>query len=152
MRLHYQTSHYLRWDSLGEFLALGASLEEISQKTGNKKFRILAKALSQATGDLLNNEKSPSRRTGQLDNRGSHFYLALYWAQALVAQTDNADLSARFAPVAKALADNEHTIVKELGDAQGDAQDIGGYYMPNNSLASKTMRPSPTLNNIVNNI
>ena len=120
--------NHLRWDSLGEFLAIAVSFEDLSHKTGNHKAAILAKTLDEATGKLLDHGKSPSPRTGELDNRGSHFYLALYWAQALVAQTEDAELRRHFGPLAKALADSERTIVDELAAVQGKPVDIGGYY------------------------
>ena len=122
--------NHLRWDSLGEFLALAASLEEMGSKTGNEQAKILANTLDAATGKLLDNNKTPSRKTGELDNRGSQFYLALYWAQALAAQTEDAELAEHFAPLAKALAENEETIVAELNEVQGKPVDIGGYYYP----------------------
>jgi len=137
---------YLRWDSLGEFLALGASFEHLGQTQNNAKAIVLAETLDVATEKFLANDKSPARRVGQLDNRGSHFYLTLYWAEALAAQTKDAELAAKFAPVAKTLADQEAQINEELIAAQGQAQEIGGYYFPNDDLASKAMRPSATLN------
>jgi len=140
---------YLRWDSLGEFLALGASLEHLSQTQNNTKALVLAETLDEATEKFLANDKSPARRVGQIDNRGSHFYLTLYWAQALAAQTKDADLANRFAAVAKVLTDNEAKINEELIGAQGQAQNIGGYYFPNDELATKAMRPSETLNNAI---
>ncbi|PUV23863.1 NADP-dependent isocitrate dehydrogenase [Sphingobacterium athyrii] len=140
---------YLRWDSLGEFLALGASLEHLSQAQNNPKALVLAETLDEATEKFLANDKSPARRVGQIDNRGSHFYLALYWAQALAAQTKDAELANRFAAVAKELTDNEAKINDELIGAQGQAQNIGGYYFPNDELATKAMRPSVTLNNAI---
>ncbi|CAE6743030.1 NADP-dependent isocitrate dehydrogenase [Paraburkholderia haematera] len=140
---------FLRWDSLGEFLALAASLEHLSGAYHNPKAQILAKTLDQATGKFLDNDKSPARKVGGIDNRGSHFYLAMYWAEALAAQTEDAALQAQFAGVAKALADNEAKIIEELGAAQGKPVDIGGYYRPNVDLTSKAMRPSATLNKIV---
>ncbi|RKE55590.1 NADP-dependent isocitrate dehydrogenase [Sphingobacterium detergens] len=140
---------YLRWDSLGEFLALGASLEHLSQTQNNAKALVLAETLDEATEKFLANDKSPARRVGQIDNRGSHFYLTLYWAQALAAQTKDADLANRFASVAKVLTDNEAKINEELIGAQGQAQNIGGYYFPNDELATKAMRPSETLNNAI---
>lgn len=140
---------YLRWDSLGEFLALGASLEHLSQTQNNPKALVLAETLDEATEKFLANDKSPARRVGQIDNRGSHFYLALYWAQALAAQTKDAELANRFAAVAKELTDNEAKINDELIGAQGQAQNIGGYYFPNDELATKAMRPSVTLNNAI---
>ena len=138
---------YLRWDSLGEFLALQASLEHLSQTQNNTKAQILADALDEANAKFLATDKSPGRKLGTIDNRGSHFYLALYWAEALAAQSKDADLKARFAPLAKALTENEAKINEELIGAQGKPQDIGGYYNPNDDLAGKAMRPSTTLNN-----
>lgn len=138
--------NYLRWDSLGEFLALAVSLEDLGLKNGNAKAKILAAALDSATGQLLENGKSPSRKVGGLDNRGSHFYLALYWAQALAAQSEDAELAATFAPLAKALADNEERIVSELNGVQGKAVDIGGYYHADKAKVDAVMRPSATLN------
>ncbi|MCP2088761.1 UNVERIFIED_ORG: isocitrate dehydrogenase [Paraburkholderia sediminicola] len=140
---------FLRWDSLGEFLALAASLEHLSGAYHNPKAQVLAKTLDQATGKFLDNDKSPARKIGGIDNRGSHFYLAMYWAEALAAQTDDAALQAQFDGVAKAMADNEAKIIEELGAAQGKPVDIGGYYRPNVELTSKAMRPSATLNKIV---
>ncbi|CAM3668622.1 NADP-dependent isocitrate dehydrogenase [Sphingobacterium prati] len=143
---------YLRWDSLGEFLALGASLEHLSQTQDNPKALVLAETLDEATEKFLANDKSPARRVGQIDNRGSHFYLTLYWAQALAAQTKDAELAGRFANVAKELTDNEAKINEELIGAQGQVQNIGGYYFPNDELATKAMRPSATLNNAIAHI
>ncbi len=137
---------YLRWDSLGEFLALQASLEHLSQTQNNNKAQILADALDEANAKFLATDKSPGRKLGTIDNRGSHFYLALYWAEALAAQTKDAELQARFAALAKALTENEGQISSELIDAQGKPQEIGGYYHPNDDLAFKAMRPSETLN------
>jgi len=142
----FQEEGYLRWDSLGEFLALGVSLEHLARTFKNEKAQVLADALDQAIGKLLDNNKSPARKVGQIDNRGSHFYLALYWAQALAAQTKDKQLQARFAPLAKALADNEAKISAELIAAQGKPVDMGGYYHPNSDKTSKAMRPSATLN------
>jgi isocitrate dehydrogenase len=138
--------NHLRWDSLGEFLALAVSLEDEGIKTGNAKAKVLATALDAATGKLLENNKSPSPKTGQLDNRGSQFYLTLYWAQALAAQSDDKDLAARFAPLAKALAANEQKIVDELNAVQGRPVDVGGYYYPDRKKVSAVMRPSETFN------
>ena len=143
---------YLRWDSLGEFLALGASLEHLGQSLNNSKAIVLSETLDQANDAFLQNDKSPARRVGQLDNRGSHFYLALYWAQAIAAQTKDAELQAIFAPIAKELTENEATINAELIGAQGKAQEIGGYYQPNPELTSKAMRPSKTLNTILDKL
>ncbi|MGE6660938.1 NADP-dependent isocitrate dehydrogenase [Pseudomonas sp. NPDC077408] len=138
--------NHLRWDSLGEFLALAVSLEETGIKTDNVKAKLLGRTLDAATGKLLDNNKSPSRRTGELDNRGSHFYLALYWAQELAAQTEDAQLQAHFAPLAKQLQDNEQAILAELAEVQGKPVEIGGYYRSNPELTSKAMRPSATFN------
>jgi isocitrate dehydrogenase len=138
--------NHLRWDSLGEFLALAVSLEDLGLKTGNKKATILAKTLDDATGKLLENNKSPSTRTGELDNRGSQFYLSMYWAQALAAQTDDLTLATQFAPLAKALTDNEVQITTELKVVQGKAVDIGGYYLPDTAKLAAVMRPSATFN------
>ncbi|MCX2585126.1 NADP-dependent isocitrate dehydrogenase [Pedobacter sp. MR22-3] len=137
---------YLRWDSLGEFLALQASLEHLSQTQNNAKAQVLADALDEANAKFLATDKSPGRKLGSIDNRGSHFYLALYWAEALAAQTKDAELQARFAPLAKALTENESKINEELIGAQGKPQNIGGYYHPNDELTNKAMRPSATLN------
>lgn len=143
---------YLRWDSLGEFMALQASLEHLAQTQNNGKAQVLADALDLATEKFLANDKSPSRKVGSIDNRGSHFYLALYWAEALAQQTKDAELAAKFAPVAKAMLDNEEKINSELIGAQGKAQEIGGYYQPNFTKTDEAMRPSATLNTIVNGI
>jgi len=137
---------HLRWDSLGEFLALAASLEHLSNVTGNKRAKVLADTLDEATGDFLNNNKSPSRKVNELDNRGSHFYLALYWAQALASRSDDLELQLRFTNLAELLWENETKIVEELNGAQGNAVDIGGYYRPNPIKISNEMRPSATLN------
>ncbi len=142
----FEEENHLRWDSLGEFLAITVSLEDIAVKSGNAKAKILADTLDQATGEFLDNGKSPSRKVNQLDNRGSHFYLALYWAKALASQDEDADLKAAFAPLAEELAANEEKIVAELNEVQGQKMDIGGYFMPNPELASAAMRPSETLN------
>jgi isocitrate dehydrogenase len=138
--------NHLRWDSLGEFLALAVSLEDLGLKTGNAKATVLSKTLDAATGKLLDNNKNPSPKTGQLDNRGSQFYLAMYWAQELAAQTDDAELAKQFAPLAKQLSDNEKTIVAELEAVQGEPVDIGGYYLPDLAKLNAVMRPSATLN------
>jgi len=140
---------HLRWDSVGEFLALAVSLEDLGRKTGNDKALLLADALNQATGQYLTNRKAPSRRVKELDNRGSHFYLALYWAQALANQEKDQALKAKFAPVAQALAENEAKIIAELNAAEGAPVDIGGYYQPDEAKASKAMRPSETFNRIL---
>ncbi len=140
---------YLRWDSLGEFLALGASLEHLSQTLNNPKALVLAETLDVATEKFLANDKSPARKVGQIDNRGSHFYLTMYWAEALAAQDKDASLKATFSPIAKAFIENETTINSELIGAQGKPQTIGGYYQPNPELTSKAMRPSETFNAIL---
>ncbi|MFG0604667.1 NADP-dependent isocitrate dehydrogenase [Vibrio mimicus] len=144
-----QKENHLRWDSLGEFLALAASLEHLSVVTGNRKAQVLADALDKATGKFLDMNKSPSRRVGEIDNRGSHFYLATYWAQALAEQTADADLAAEFAPIAKQLAEKEAQIVAELNGAQGKPADLGGYYAPEFAKASQLMRPSATFNAVI---
>jgi isocitrate dehydrogenase len=141
--------NHLRWDSLGEFLALAVSLEDLGIKTGNEKAKILAKTLDAATGKLLDNNKGPSPKTGQLDNRGSQYYLAMYWAQELAAQTEDKALQAHFAPLAKSLADGEQKITEEFKAVQGKPVDIGGYYMVDVQKMTAIMRPSPTLNAIL---
>jgi isocitrate dehydrogenase len=138
--------NHLRWDSLGEFLALAVSLEDLGLKTNNEKAKILAKSLDQATGMLLDNKKGPSPKTGQLDNRGGQFYLAMYWAQELAAQTQDKQLQDHFAPLAKALADNEQKILEEFRAVQGKPVDIGGYFMPDKKKVTDVMRPSATFN------
>ncbi|EDM75477.1 isocitrate dehydrogenase (NADP) [Plesiocystis pacifica SIR-1] len=148
----FEKEGHLRWDSLGEFLALAVSLEHLGSKFGHASARVLGKALDAATTQYLLQNKSPSRKVNELDNRGSHFYLAMYWAQALAAQTEDAGLADRFAPVAAALTENEAKIVEELNGAQGPAQDVGGYYMPDDALAYAAMRPSATLNAIIDGI
>ena len=140
---------HLRWDSLGEFLALAASFEHLSIVTQNKKAQRLAEALDKATAKLLDENKSPSRKVNELDNRGSHFYLALYWAQELAKQTIDLDIKSRFINIAKQLEENESKIVNELNQAQGKPVNIGGYYKPNFELVTKAMRPSTTLNSII---
>ena len=142
----FQQEGYLRWDSLGEFLALGASLEHLGHTYKNAKALVLAEALDTAIGQFLENNRNPARKVGEIDNRGSHFYLALYWAQALAAQSKDADLQARFKPLAETLAKNEAKINGELIAAQGKPVDTGGYYLPDNAKASAAMRPSATLN------
>jgi isocitrate dehydrogenase len=138
--------NHLRWDSLGEFLALAVSLEDLGLKNGNEKAKILAKTLDAATGKLLDTNKNPSPKTGQLDNRGSQFYLAMYWAQALAEQTEDAALKAHFTPLAKALTDNELKIVEEFKEVQGKPVDIGGYYIADAEKCKAVMRPSATFN------
>jgi isocitrate dehydrogenase len=142
----FQEEGYLRWDSLGEFLALGVSLEHLAQTFKNQKAQVLAETLDQANGKILDNNKSPARKVGEIDNRGSHFYLAMYWAQALAAQTKDKELQARFAPLAKALTENEAKINAELIAAQGKPVDMGGYYHPDFDKTSRAMRPSATFN------
>ncbi|MFC6354113.1 NADP-dependent isocitrate dehydrogenase [Rothia nasimurium] len=144
--------NHLRWDSLGEFLALAASFEHLAKTTGNASAQVLADTLDKATGTFLNENKSPSRRVGEIDNRGSHFYLAKFWAEELAAQGEDADLAAKFAPVAEALAANEEKIVAELLGAQGSPADLGGYYKPEDAKASAVMRPSTTLNDVVDEL
>jgi isocitrate dehydrogenase len=144
--------NHLRWDSLGEFLALAVSLEDMGLKTGNAKATLLAKTLDAATGKLLDNRKSPSPKTGELDNRGSQFYLSLFWAQELAAQTEDAELAAFFAPLAKNLAENEQKIVAELLAIQGKAVDIGGYYQPDTAKVKAVMRPSATFNQALESV
>jgi len=138
--------NHLRWDSLGEFLALAVSLEDLGIKTGNERAKILARTLDAATGTLLDNGKSPSRKTGELDNRGSQFYLAMYWAQELAAQRDDAELAEHFAALAADLAANEDVILAELSEVQGTPVDIGGYYYPDPGKLTAVMRPSRTFN------
>jgi isocitrate dehydrogenase len=144
--------NHLRWDSLGEFLALAVSLEDFARKTSNDKALVIAAALDKANSAFLNNDKSPSRKVGELDTRGSHFYLALYWAQALAEQDDDADLKAIFAPIAEQLAENEDKIVAELNGVQGKPADLGGYYRPDRDRTTKVMRPSATLNAVIDDL
>jgi isocitrate dehydrogenase len=146
----FETKNHLRWDSLGEFLALAASLEHLSNTTGNAKAHVLADTLDKATGTFLDNNKSPSRKVGELDVRGSHFYLMLYWSQALAAQNDNTELKAEFANLAQTLADNETQIITELNAIQGHSVELNGYYFADQELVSRAMRPSATLNSMVN--
>jgi isocitrate dehydrogenase len=138
--------NYLRWDSLGEFLALAASLEHISERWLNSSAPVLAKTLDLANGRILDEDRGPSRKVGGLDNRGSHFYLALYWAQALAAQDEDKALKAKFAPLARLLSEQESTIVDELLAVQGQPVDIGGYYRPDMAKTTAAMRPSNTFN------
>jgi isocitrate dehydrogenase len=146
-----QKENYLRWDSLGEFLALGVSIEDLATKTKNAKARVLAQTLDLAIGQFLENDKSPARKVGEIDNRGSHFYLALYWARALAAQTEEKEIAAKFGKLAKLLNDNEAKIDKELIDAQGKPVDLGGYYHFDDRKAAAALRPSPTLNAAIDN-
>jgi len=148
----FVAENYLRWDSLGEFLALAVSLEHLAKLTGNRKAGILAETLDRANGRFLEENKSPTRRLGGIDNRGSHFYLMLYWAAALADQEEDADLRARFSPIAEMLLENEEAIVADLIGVQGQPVDIGGYYRPDDTLAEKAMRPSETLNQIFSRI
>jgi len=145
----FELENYLRWDSLGEFFALAASFEHLAQTQNNPKAKVLADALDAANGAFLENDRSPGRKLGTIDNRGSHFYLALYWAQALAAQNDDAELKAAFTPLAEALASNEAKIVEELITVQGKPANIGGYYAPNEALANVALRPSNSLNSLV---
>ncbi|MFW2381019.1 MAG: NADP-dependent isocitrate dehydrogenase [Acidimicrobiales bacterium] len=145
----FEKENHLRWDSLGEFLALAVSLEHLADVAGVPSAALLADALDQATSNVLLNGKSPSRKVNELDNRGSHFYLALYWAQAMASQDEDPDLAQLFAPLAAALSDNEATIVAELNEVQGQPMDVGGYYQPNEELTTAAMRPSATLNAII---
>lgn len=140
---------HLRWDSLGEFLALQVSIEDMARKTGNARAAVVAEALDVANGRFLDNDKSPSRKVGELDIRGSHFYLAFYWAQALAAQDQDEQLQSLFAPVAARFEEEETRIVAELNAAQGEAVDIGGYYHPDPARCATAMRPSETLNAIL---
>jgi isocitrate dehydrogenase len=144
--------NHLRWDSLGEFLALQVSIEDLAQKTGNRKAKVLAETLDAANGEFLDRDKSPSRKVGELDVRGSHFYLALYWAQALAAQSEDAELKARFTPVAAQLTAAEQAIVGELAAVQGKPVEIGGYYHPNPAACAGSMRPSGTFNRVIDGL
>jgi isocitrate dehydrogenase len=144
--------NFLRWDSLGEFLALAVSIEHLANQTSDNKAKVLVDTLNQATSRFLDEDKSPGRKLGQLDNRGSHFYLALYWAQALAAQTDDDSLQAKFQPIAQAMSEQETQIVEELKVVQGQAVDLGGYYHPDTNKANTIMRPSPTLNKIIDGV
>lgn len=144
--------NHLRWDSLGEFLALAASFEHLAKTTGNARAQVLANTLDAATGTFLNENKSPSRKVGEIDNRGSHFYLTKFWAEELAAQTEDAELAEAFAPLAEGLGEKEETIVAELLEVQGKPVDLGGYYKPSDELAEAVMRPSATLNNVVDGL
>ena len=148
----FEEENHLRWDSLGEFLALAASLEHLSVNTDNSKAKVLADALDLATGKLLDNQKSPLRKVGQLDNRGSHFYLTMYWAEALAAQSDDAELKSAFADLAAYLTENEDSIVSELNDVQGQAVDVKGYFNPDVELATAAMRPSALFNSAIDSL
>jgi isocitrate dehydrogenase len=148
----FQQENYLRWDSLGEFLAIAVSIEDLARKTKNRKAAVLARALDGANGGILDHDRSPQRKVGEIDNRGSHFYLAMYWARALASQSDDRELQAAFSDVAAALEANEATIIAELNGVQGRPVDVGGYYHPDPALAAKAMRPSATLNAIIDGI
>jgi isocitrate dehydrogenase len=148
----FQQENYLRWDSLGEYLALAVSIEDLGTKTGNARAQVVADALDKANGRILDNDKSPQRKVGELDNRGSHFYLAMYWARALADQTRDRELSATFAPIAQQLEQQEKTIVSELNGVQGRPVEIGGYYHPDPAKTAAAMRPSATLNRIVDSL
>jgi len=148
----FEEEGHLRWDSLGEFLALAASFEHLAEQFGNAGARLLGETLDTGTAELLLNRKTPSRKVNELDNRGTHFYLALYWARALAAQSENPDIAARFVSVAEALERQEEAILTELSDAQGSPQDLGGYYKPDADQADAAMRPSRTLNQIIDSI
>jgi isocitrate dehydrogenase len=144
--------NHLRWDSLGEFLALAVSIEDMAIKTDNAKAKVLAAALDKANGLFLNNDKSPSRNAGELDTRGSHFYLTMYWAQALAEQNDDSELKSMFTPVAEQLSSNEAKIVDELNSVQGKPVELGGYYCPDKEKTSQVMRPSGTLNAVIDSL
>ena len=148
----FEKENHLRWDSLGEFLALAASFEHLADYTGNPSSRVLGRTLDEATTRYLMENRAPSRKAGELDNRGTHFYLCMYWAQALAAQTEDSDLAARFAPLATAMEENESKIIAELNDAQGVPMDIGGYYHPDPARAAEAMRPSSTFNAIMDGV
>ena len=146
------SENHLRWDSLGEFLALAVSLEHLAQNFDNSKAQVLADSLDKATGRFLDNNKSPSRKVGEIDNRGSHFYLAMYWAEELAQQDADADLKQKFSGVAESMAEKEAAIISELNEVQGQASDVGGYYQPDFDKTVAVMRPSSTLNEIIDNI
>jgi isocitrate dehydrogenase len=148
----FEKENYLRWDSLGEFLALAVSLEHYADVTGNAQARVLGDTLDAATGRLLDEDKSPARRLGQIDNRGSHAWLAKFWADALAEQSTDAELAAHFAPIAERFDAEIALIDAELIDAQGHPNDLRGYYLPDPELASAAMRPSPTLNALIDSI
>jgi isocitrate dehydrogenase len=148
----FNEKNYLRWDSLGEFLALAVSFEHLGQNNDNAKALILSETLDEATSKFLDNDKSPARKLGMIDNRGSHFYLVMYWAQALAQQNKDAELAATFAPIADQMSSNEQTIVDELNSVQGSPCDVKGYYQPSSEAAEAAMRPSTTLNGIINSL
>ena len=146
------SENHLRWDSLGEFLALAVSLEHYGGTNKNSKAKVLADALNEATEKFLDHKKSPSRKVGELDNRGSHFYLSMYWAEAIALQNTDTALKAEFTDISLQLSANEHKILEELNTIQGQSVDLGGYYLPNDSLANKAMRASDTFNAIITSI
>ena len=148
----FSKENHLRWDSLGEFLALAVSLDHFGNTNDNAKAKVLAKTLDDATEEFLDNKRSPSRKVGELDNRGSHFYLALYWAKALATQSKDLELKNQFSPISLALSTNEQKIINELNAIQGKSTNVGGYYLPNNEVAKKAMQPSITLNNIIKSL
>jgi isocitrate dehydrogenase len=148
----FVSENHLRWDSLGEFLALAVSLEHYGETNKNSKAKVLADALNEATEKFLDHKKSPSRKVGELDNRGSHFYLSMYWAETLALQNTDTDLKAEFADISMQLSANEHKILEELNTIQGQSVDLGGYYLPNDLLANKAMRASDTFNAIITSI
>ena len=148
----FTTEGHLRWDSLGEFMAIAVSLEHLAEVNGNPKAKILAETLDNAIEDLLKNGKSPMRKVGQLDNRGSHYYLAMYWANELAKQTTDTEMKTAFESIASELKNNETAILSELNNAQGNSEDIKGYYHPNDAIVFERMRPSKTLNTIIDNI
>jgi isocitrate dehydrogenase len=148
----FERENHLRWDSLGEFLALAVSLEMLADKSENPRARLLGETLDRATGSLLEDDHSPSRKVGEIDNRGSHFYLALYWARELAAQSEDSELAERFASLAERLGDNEEAIVSELSDVQGSPVDLGGYFRPDPEKARAAMRPSETFNEAIESL
>src|SRR4029453_3867553 len=151
-RHQFRQENHRRWDSLGEYLALAVSIEDLGTKTGNPKALVVAEALDRANGKILDNDKSPQRKVGELDNRGSHFYLAMYWARALADQSKDPELRARFGRVAIELEGNEAKIVGELNGVQGKPVQVGGYYPPDPAQTARAMRPSATLNAIIEGI
>ena len=148
----FQEEGHLRWDSLGEFLALSVSLEDLAVKTNNSKADVLSKTLNEANTTFLTNDNSPSRKVGELDNRGSHFYLAMYWAEALASQNEDKELKDTFSPLAKILTENKEAIVSQLNNAQGSAVELGGYYYPNPEKVAVAMQPSKLLNEALSSI
>ncbi|MDH5382865.1 MAG: NADP-dependent isocitrate dehydrogenase, partial [Cyclobacteriaceae bacterium] len=148
----FEEENHLRWDSLGEFLALAVSLEHLGSVFNNDRAKVLAKALDEANDKYLMNDKSPSRRSGEIDNRGTHFYLAMYWAEALANQDEDTELKTIFTPVALQLKEREENIVEELNSIQGKPVDVGGYYKPDEAKADKAMRPCQLLNEVIDSI